>query len=449
MNPLADELNAVLDASPAGPLLSPLGRRLYFPRGIIAQAAEAKKTARINATLGMAFQGGRPLILPALARRLPGLNPEETVVYAPTAGVEAFRRAWKEALIRKNPSLGGLDFSLPVTVPGITAGISFTADLFLDGGQTILIASPAWDNYNLIFTERRRALTREIPLFVEPPTGAGPSNQAGPGPAGLNLAAFKTALQEEAASGVVRILLNFPHNPSGYTPLKAEADALLAAIGEAAAGGASVLAICDDAYFGLFYEEGTIRESLFSRLAGLHERVLAIKIDGPTKEDYVWGLRTGFITFGGKGLGGEAAGALEKKLMGAIRSSVSCANTPAQYLALKIMEDPAAGGEREVFFKLLRGRYQAVKRFIKETPAAPGLTALPFNSGYFMCFRCGTGNKALNAEALRRALLKRGVGTVALEASPGPGYLRVTFAAIEEEEIPAVFRTIYETAGEL
>ncbi|MDR2551705.1 MAG: aminotransferase class I/II-fold pyridoxal phosphate-dependent enzyme [Treponema sp.] len=452
MDPLAVELNGLLDGSVAGSLLSSLGRRLFFPRGIIAQAAEAKKTARINATLGMAFREGKPLVFSALARQVSGLKPEEAVVYAPTAGVEGFRRAWKESLLQKNPSLGEDDFSLPVVVPGITAGISYVADLFLDEGQTVLAGDPSWDNYSLIFTERRGALIKGIPLFDSSHGEGGgvPVRQGGNPPEGrgLNLAAFEKALEETeaaASGGGLRIILNFPQNPSGYTPTLAEADALVRMAARLADRGVSVLVICDDAYFGLFYEAGTIRESLFSRFAVLHEKVLAVKVDGPTKEDYVWGLRSAFVSFGSKGLDGAAYGALEKKLMGAIRSSVSCANTPAQYLTLKTMKDPATAKERELFFDLLRNRYRRVKRFLEEHPAPPVLEALPFNSGYFMSFRCGDSRGRGMAEELRQALLKKGIGTIAL----GDTYLRVTFAAIEEEEIPQVFGAIYETAGEL
>jgi aspartate/methionine/tyrosine aminotransferase len=137
----------------------------------------------------------------------------------------------------------------------------------------------------------------------------------------------------------------------------------------------------------------------------------------------------------------QAQEALEKKLMGAIRSSVSCTNTPAQHLALKVWADPATAADKEAFFKLLLRRYQAVKRFIEEHRSPAVLEALPFNSGYFMCFRCKSGA----AEALRQALLKKGIGTIAL----GGEYLRVTFAAVEEDDIPSVYRTIYETAAEL
>ena len=64
MNYLADELNFLLDGTVAGRLLSPLGRRLYFPKGIIAQSAEAKQGAHTaNATIGMAYYQGKPLTL--------------------------------------------------------------------------------------------------------------------------------------------------------------------------------------------------------------------------------------------------------------------------------------------------------------------------------------------------------------------------------------------------
>jgi aspartate/methionine/tyrosine aminotransferase len=428
MNPLAVELNSVLEGTAAGRLLSGLGRRLFFPKGIIAQSAEAKLLAPVkNATIGMAFHNGQPLILSAVAESMPTLSPKEAVSYAPTPGFDPVRQAWKDLLVKKNPSLDPKAFSLPVVVPGITAGISYTADLFLDRGTVMLASDPCWDNYSLIFTERREAQLKGIPFFSSGP--------------GLDLAAIGKALKEEAKSGSVRIILNFPNNPSGYSPTHAEAEALIGLIGEVAQDGADVLVICDDAYFGLFYEDTVRRESLFSALAVLHDRVLAVKVDGPTKEDYVWGLRMGFLSFGSRGLGETHYEALIKKLMGVIRSSVSCANSPAQYLMLKVMEDSRTAGEKEAFFQLLAGRYRAVKNFVS-THKSRHLDPMPFNSGYFMSFRC-TG---VDAEALRlRLLSQHGIGTIAL----GPTCLRVAFAALEEEQIPEIYQAIYDTAGKL
>jgi len=202
-----------------------------------------------------------------------------------------------------------------------------------------------------------------------------------------------------------------------------------------------VLVICDDAYFGLFYESNIAQESLFVRFAHMHERVLAIKIDGPIKEDYVWGLRMGFLTFGSKGLNQTHYDALIKKLMGAIRSSVSCANTSAQYLMLKAMEDPRTPGEKDAYRAMLQRRYNLVKSFINERINHPVLKPLPFNSGYFMSFHC-----SIDAEALRQELLhNHGIGIIAL----GEHCIRVAFSSIDEDKITHVYQQIYNTAAKM
>ena len=117
-------------------------------------------------------------------------------------------------------------------------------------------------------------------------------------------------------TGKVRVILNFPQNPSGYSPTKDEAQQICKVVKEVAESGAKILVCCDDAYFGLNYEENIETQSLFAYLADIHENVLAVKIDGPTKEDYVWGMRCGFLTFGCKGFTAEQYDALVKKLMG-------------------------------------------------------------------------------------------------------------------------------------
>jgi len=428
MNPLATELNEILDGTVAGRLFSNMGKRLYFPKGIIAQSAEAKKSAAFaNGTIGMAYKQGKPLILSAIADNMSAFSPDEAVAYAPTAGIEKARTAWKEQMIQKNPSLDPEKISLPAVIAGLTAGLSCTADLFIGKGTNLISSDPCWDNYSLIFETRRQA--KIIPVQF---LGEGP---------GLDMEAISAAVKQEAKSGKVRIIFNFPNNPTGYTATTEEANALVKLLKEAADGGADVLAICDDAYYGLFYEDNISKESLFAKLANLHEKILAVKLDGPTKEDYVWGLRVGFLTFGSKGLEQKHYDALVRKLMGAIRSSVSCANTSAQHLMLKVMDDKRTPGEKEKYRAILRTRYNMVKEFIKNNPNHSTLKPMPFNSGYFMSFRC-----SVNAEALRQELLqKHGIGVIAL----GPGCIRVAFSSIDEEKIADVYGKIYETAAKM
>ena len=427
MNSLAIELNTILEETIAGRLLSNLGRRFYFPKGIVAQSTEAKKAATLaNGTIGMAYANGKPLILSAIADNMASLTPEESVAYAPTAGVEKARSVWKDMMIQKNPSLNPAEISLPVVVPGLTAGLSCTADIFISKGSHLIVSEPCWENYGLIFEVRRGARLVPVPFVSTGP--------------GLDMEAIRAAVRHQAQSGTVRIIFNFPNNPSGYSPTVEEEEALVSIIKEAAENGADVLVICDDAYFGLFYEDNISRESLFVRFAAIHERVLAIKIDGPIKEDYVWGLRMGFLTFGSKGLNQTHYDALVKKLMGAIRSSVSCANTSAQHLMLKAMEDPRTPGEKDAYRIMLQRRYNLVKTFVNTHPNHPVLRPLPFNSGYFMSFYC-----AMDAEVLRQELLtKHGIGVIAL----GEHCIRVAFSSIDEEKIGMVYQVIYDTAAQ-
>jgi aspartate/methionine/tyrosine aminotransferase len=147
----------------------------------------------------------------------------------------------------------------------------------------------------------------------------------------------------------------------------------------------------------------------------------------------------GFITFGCKGLNETHYDALIKKLMGGIRSSVSCTNTPAQHLMLKTMKDPRTAAEKKTNFCNLKQRYEAVKQFIVANELPSTLEPLPFNSGYFMSFRC----IGIEAEMLRQDLLNNhGIGTIAI----GKNYLRVAFSSIDLELISDVYKTIYETA---
>lgn len=427
INPLAQELNDALKGTTPGELLSDVGTRLYFPKGIIAQSAEAKKLGKTaNGTIGTTVVEGKPIMLPSIKKYVPDLTSSELVGYAPTAGNPDLRAMWKESIIRKNPLLKDKKFSLPVVVPGLTAGISYLADLFLDETKPLVAADPSWDNYVLIAEARRNAKFVQFKMFKD---------------GKFNIEGLKETMQKLAESGSVRILLNFPQNPSGYSPTSGEAKQLVSIVKEIAEKGAKVMVWCDDAYFGLNYEDNIEKQSLFAYLCDLHENVLAAKIDGPTKEDFAWGFRTGFITFGCKGLSDAQYEALVKKLMAAIRSSVSCAATPSQSLILKAASDGKLEEEKAEFRKILERRYKLVRDFVS-THESKFIKPLPFNSGYFMSF----DTMSIDAEKLRQKLLNdRGIGTISIDVKT----LRVAFSSLDEEKINIVYQAIYDIADEL
>lgn len=428
INSLAKELNDTLAGSVVDALMSDMGRRLYFPNGIISQGGEAAKDAHFaNGTIGMAVAQGTPIELDSYKKNMPSLTPRETVAYAKTAGNPDLRALWKEKIIEKNPSLKNKQFSLPILVPGLTAVLSYVSDLFVDVDKPLLAADPCWDNYELIVAARRGAEFHQFKCFEN---------------GKFNIADLEAKMKADAEKyGSVRVILNFPQNPSGYSPTVSEAKEIVRIVREIAESGKKVLVLSDDAYFGLNYEDDIEPQSLFAYMADLHENVLAIKADGPTKEDFAWGFRAGFVTFASKGLSDAQYTALVTKFMAAIRSSVSCSSTPSQSLVMHALKDDAHNKQKIECRNMLKRRYDLVRNFVN-THTSKVLEPLPFNSGYFMSFHVSTGK----AEEIRKALLKeKGIGIIQIDSHT----LRVAFSSIDEDKIDSVYTSIYNVADAL
>ena len=425
INPLAKELNDTLAGSVVDALMSDMGKRLYFPNGIISQGGEAARDAKLaNGTIGMAVANGSPIELNSYKKQMPDLNSKETVAYAKTAGNPDVRNLWKEKIIEKNPSLKGKTISTPILVPGLTAVLSYVCDLFVDVDKPLLAADPSWDNYELIAAARRGSEFHQFKCFEN---------------GKFNIPGLEKAMKAEAEKyGSVRVILNFPQNPSGYSPTKSEVQEIVRIVKEIAQSGKKVLVLSDDAYFGLNYEDDIEPQSLFAYLADLHENVLAIKADGPTKEDFAWGFRTGFVTFASKGLSDAQITALTTKFMAAIRSSVSCSSTVSQSLVFHALQDADHEAQKVELRKMLKSRYDAVRKFVN-AHTNKVLTPYPFNSGYFMSFYVNSGK----AEEIRKKLLaEKGIGIIQIDANT----LRVAFSSIDEDKIEEVYSAIYNVA---
>jgi len=433
MNPLAQELNEMLAKSNPYVLemLSNLGKNLFFPKGILTQSAEAKEKAhRFNATIGIATENGGPMYLQCIQDKLSAFDPKDIYPYAPPAGRMDLRQAWRDKMLRENPSQQGKHFGMPIVTSALTHGLSIVADLFVDAGDQMVLPDMLWGNYNLTFTTRCGAVIKKYPTFTVE--------------GGFNVPAFKAELQNVAAEkGKAIVLLNFPNNPSGYTPTVAEGDAIVAAIKEVAEDGCNLVVITDDAYFGLFYED-SLKESLFGKLANLHPRILAIKLDGATKEEYVWGFRTGFITYadGSKDANEAVLTALEKKTLGCIRATISNCAHPGQTFVLEALKSPDFVAQKQQKFEVMKGRALQVKKVLNSGKYDSAWNYYPFNSGYFMCLKLNS----VPAETLRVHLLdKYGVGTIAT----GKTDLRIAFSCIAEEDIQELFDLIFQAVQDL
>ena len=427
---LNDQIQAVNPV--AYEMLSALGKRIYFPsKGILSQSAEAKKLAtKYNATIGTALRNHEAMCLPCIMDSLPGFTPNEALLYAPSYGQKPLREAWKAKILHDNPTLENLPFSLPVVTNGLTQALALAGDLFLDPGDTVLLPDMNWDNYLLNYSDRLQANLHYWTFFQD---------------GHLNTQAFAQALAGYATGQKVFAILNFPNNPTGYTPLESEGKALADALLATAERGVKVIALIDDAYYGLFFDPDCMKESLFCKLAGKSRNLMAIKADAATKECYVWGLRTGFLSFaiGGAEADSPLFAALEAKTAGLIRSTISNCSALSQRLVTKALTSGKFYEQRAANVALMHERCDAVASTLAAHPEyREHFVAYPFNSGYFMCIKV---LKTTTAK-LRRLLLDRyATGGIAMSDSD----FRLAFSCVEKAQIPDLFATIYQACKDL
>ena len=419
----------IADASPAlHALLSPLGRRVFFPPDIPFQAAQARGKT-YNATIGQITDGyGQAVPVPALAEGLaamPAASRNRALLYSPVEGVAEVRRAWR-AWQRRNQR-DDKPSTLPIVTAGLTHGLAIAADLFGGEGRPVVVPAPFWGNYRQTFALRTGARMVAAPVY-----GTGRFDP------GAILAAVADLPEGEPAV----VLLNCPSNPGGYSPTVAERLQVVGGLTVEAAK-RPLLVVCDDAYLGLVYEDEVPRESIFWDLVGAHPNLVPVKIDGATKEYSYFGGRVGFVTFPFEA-GSEVAAALESKVKGLVRAVMGSPVATSQMLLLGALE--AADAERQVesIRLLLLQRYRALQLALERADTRL-LRPLPFNAGCFALVELPE-ELGLTAEEVRLHLLdEHDVGVVAVQ----PRYLRVAFCSVHAEAIPELVGRIQRGVGEL
>jgi aspartate/methionine/tyrosine aminotransferase len=428
MDAQAKTLNELIQKQNAGILamLSERGKNIFFPKmGILSQSAQAKGK-NINASIGEAVEDdGTSMHLPAFDA-LVNLPVNSIFPYAPSYGKKELRDIWKKFQVAKNPSLKDALFSTPIATNGVTHGISMAGYMFADPGDAVVLSDLYWENYSLILENGYGADIRTFELFHQE---------------GFNLESFTRTLSSIKQDKII-LLLNFPNNPAGYTLLDTEVDPVVSALHQLAKSGKKIVVLIDDAYFGLVYENNVFKESIFTRLAGLHENLLAVKLDGPTKEDYVWGFRVGFITYGIKNGTPELYEALENKTAGAVRGNISNVSHLTQSLLQAVYSNEGYETAKQNKYAILKHRYSLLKETIFRTPYPQYLEPLPFNSGYFMCLKL---RKGLNAEQVRLHLLdKYSTGVIVFG-----DVIRLAFSAVPLAKIPELVDNLYHACADL
>jgi len=429
MNSLAEELNNIIKENNTiiYDLLSEKGKNIFYPtKGILAQAKDAK-SKKINATIGSAFEeDGTPMRLHSIENKI-NLDPKLVFPYAPSFGRDDLRRHWKTMQIEKNPILKNKNISLPVVSNALTHGLSILGYLFINNNDDILLPNYFWGNYKLAFINAYNANLVTFNMFLDN---------------GFDLKSFDDAIKNSKKDKLT-IILNFPNNPTGFSPSVIEVQKIVSILKKNAEAGKKLTVISDDAYYGLFFENEIENQSIFSYLCDLHENILAVKIDGATKEDYVWGFRVGFITFGIKNGNETLYNALEQKTAGAIRGNISNVTNISQSILFSAYNDINYQNEKKSKYNILKKRYQLVKKILSsKNEYLQYFNPLPFNSGYFMCIKLKDN---LNGELVRQKLLNNyNTGVINIG-----NLLRIAFSAVPINLIEELFDNIYNACKEV
>lgn len=427
MNPLAQNLNNELyQYNPEVlSMLSQLGKEMFYPKGILSQSADAKST-KYNATIGMATDKDGKMYANELYGVFNHLSPDEIFPYAPPQGIEGLRTLWQEKILKENPDLKSHMISKPIVTNALTHGLSLIGDLFVDTNDTILLPSHNWGNYKLIFNTRHQANINTYDIF---------DNN------GHYTTDALVSTLEHYTSDKVIMILNYPNNPTGYTPTKQELKTIVEAIEALANKGTKVIAVVDDAYYGLFYED-VYTQSIFTALTTLnHKNILPVRLDGATKEFFAWGLRVGFMTFGIHN--DTAQQVLEAKVKGLIRSNISSGPMPSQNAIKYVLEHHEQfNKEIQANINTLQERYAVTKEVVYDKQYQRHWQAYDFNSGYFMALKVN----GVDPEELRVHLInKYSIGIIALNDTD----IRVAFSCVEKDDIPHVFNSIAQAIEDL
>ena len=411
---MEETLNAILAAHHPAALavMTNLGKRLYFPKGVPVQAAQAKEAGcTFNATIGeLKGEDGAALPLPSMKETIVGLSPEESFLYQAQGGRKDLRQAWSRHICDEMPN----SYSLPVACMGLTHGLSICADLFVDSETDVLLPAPRWGNYDVIFGMRPQGRIHNYTVMKE----AEDVRQSG-----FNIEGIQAALTKIQDKGV--LVLNIPSNPVGYTPTGEEVSRLIEAI---EASNKPLVIVLDEAYKGMEWSKKSVQGSIAKRFADLDPaRFLVVKVDGATKELFFFGGRIGFVTFL---CSQQVAPVLEEKVIASIRSTVSALPSPSQAMVLRALLSDTLDTEVKEIRGLLYRRYETLKNAMD----ALGIPYFPFNSAFFALVRT-----PIDAEQMRKYLLTKGVGVVAVPAQQA---IRVSYSTVSVEKIPEMVNII-------
>jgi len=444
-----------LKPSPLWPAFSNCGRDIIQPPDIFYWTGRAKKEAEINGTIGELVgpeneflnNGSSKVVtfyVPAI-KDFVSTDPADVIQYAPVCGLPDLRKHWLNWIVQKGKNANNLPsgkpdltgkLSSPAIVPGITFGIFMAAKLFVSPGEIIISPNKRWGNYDAIIVKNVGGTVSSFEMF----TADGIFNFKG----------MSDKIQESFdKQGKAVIILNFPNNPTGYSPSKAETAKMVTSLKEIAQKNKKpIVIICDDAYEGYVYDDVSVSVSPFYELVGVDENLIPIKLDGASKEMLMYGGRVGAFTLGlnekwfTPDTKAKFLEEFENKVEALIRATVSNSNRSAQTILIKMFEQgiQKVMESRQKVIAVVRKRYDLINKLLKEAKLK-GVTIDPNAGGFFLFMNL---DKKINGVDFNEHLLKKYKMCFIpiVKEKEGINGIRIAYCSVPEPLIPKLVENL-------
>lgn len=287
---------------------------------------------------------------------------------------------------------------------GAKAALHMALAAIVEPGDKVLILAPYWVSYPALVT-----MADGVPIVVPAVPDQGFVHDAH---------TIDRAVQQHGAKG---LLLNFPNNPSGTVPSRAQIQAIVDV-----AKARDLWLVSDEIYSTLLYDDAQHLSP--AALPGGRDRTIVV--NGFTKSHTLTGWRTSFLA-GPKAVV-DAAGRIQSQVLGN-------ACTISQAATLAACEQPLPE-EQE---RRMRAFDERRRYLVAEVNRIPGLKLTAPRGAFYalvdareLCAKRGIDDVALCEQLLERQRLAAVPGS----AFAIPGFVRFSYAAAMDQLRAAVVR---------
>lgn len=338
--------------------------------GAVAKAAKAKNPDIIDATIGALFtEDGKLYEFTTVNDIIKSIPNALMYSYPPTDGGVEFKEKIKRWVFQKHYDEINVNFATSIiATPGASGAISNTLSNYVEQGETVLLPSIYWSNYNFMIHECN-GVVEKYEMFEGDH---------------FNLKAFIDASEVVIAkqNKLITIINDPCQNPTGYSMSPQEWVAVVDYFNGLALRKIPVILLYDIAYLDYAddaYEDTRDRFQILNQLVG--NTLVVITFSG-SKTYSIYGLRLGAQIALSKDT--QVIAEFERVSLYSARARWSCPPKTGINLVNKLMSDERLEhlfkNELIISRKLLKSRAAI---FLKEAIEAQ-LAIFPYRGGYFV-----------------------------------------------------------------